>query len=244
MKAKTRDWKEIKGYEGLYTIADDSSVYSVRYGRCLKPQQARDNHFIVVLYDHKGERKVHSLGRLLALHFLPLPEGNIDDYEAHHIDFSTNVSLDNIEWRKRKFIQSKSVAANRKPGLMPSIYSYDKLGKKTEYPNVSIAAERLQKPIRHISLCSRGLLRFVDGIMFSRKDMNPEEALAERKERLTRKNSIIKCIDNGRTYDSLKSAAELLKISLSSLQKHLGGKLKRCGGYKFEYVEQSKRSKK
>lgn len=47
----------------------------------------------------------------------------------------------------------------------------------------------------------------------------------------------IVCLQNGITYDSIKEASEILKISIDSLGKHLRGKLKSAQGYDFKYVD-------
>jgi hypothetical protein len=52
----------------------------------------------------------------------------------------------------------------------------------------------------------------------------------------TRKGRPLKCIENGIIYPSVKSAAQMLEISLNSLGAYLRGNLKSAQGFHFKYV--------
>ena len=106
------NWKDVKGYEGLYLVSDEGEVYSlprivnngrgtyVTGGRLLKPGKRAQYYSFVILSD--GENIEHkSLHRLVAEAFIPNP----NDYpEVNHIDENkTNNRPENLEWCDHKY---------------------------------------------------------------------------------------------------------------------------------------------
>ena len=106
------NWKDVKGYEGLYLVSDEGEVYSlprivnngrgtyVTGGRLLKPGKRAQYYSFVILSD--GENIEHkSLHRLVAEAFIPNP----NDYpEVNHIDENTdNNAANNLEWCTRQY---------------------------------------------------------------------------------------------------------------------------------------------
>lgn len=97
--------KDIKGYEGIYAITTCGKIYShsrvAKNGRLFKGRMIKLTlntwgYYKVSLTDSAGERKTHTVHRLVAQAFLPnlgsLPEVN-------HIDEDKlNNNLDNLEW--------------------------------------------------------------------------------------------------------------------------------------------------
>ena len=87
------EYKEIKGYEGLYWISNLGNVKS-KY-RVKKPSIDKDGYYIVNL-SKEGKSKSFYLHRLLAIHFIPNP----NNYpQVNHIDEDKlNNNLDNLQW--------------------------------------------------------------------------------------------------------------------------------------------------
>ena len=106
------NWKDVKGYEGLYLVSDEGEVYSlprivnngrgtyVTGGRVLKPGKRAQYYSFVILSN--GENIEHkSLHRLVAEAFIPNP----NDYpEVNHIDENPdNNAANNLEWCTRQY---------------------------------------------------------------------------------------------------------------------------------------------
>lgn len=107
-------WKPIYGYEGLYEVSNIGKVRSLdRYvdfrgrkrifkGRILKFKKAgSDDEYQSVALSKNGKTKYITVHRLVAIAFIPnpnnLPEVNHKDENPH------NNSIENLEWRDRKY---------------------------------------------------------------------------------------------------------------------------------------------
>lgn len=95
----SRMWCSIPGYENQYMISDRGEIRhfpdNTSEGRPLKPRLNNCGYLIVDLFK-SGKRQCFLLHRLVALAFLPRPEGcNV----VNHIDRDrTNCSAINLEW--------------------------------------------------------------------------------------------------------------------------------------------------
>lgn len=88
-------WKEIDGYEGLYSVSSDGQVFSHISGRCLKPLVTRTGYLRVHLVkDHKI--KCMAIHRLVAQAFIPNPDNKPT---VNHInEDKTDNRFENLEW--------------------------------------------------------------------------------------------------------------------------------------------------
>lgn len=97
-------WKDISGFEGLYSISSYGRVKSLSRTsprNCKMPEKIHrlDKHYfgywVVDLYKN-GKRVKFTVHRLVALNFLPNPENK---REVNHIDSDPkNCRLENLEW--------------------------------------------------------------------------------------------------------------------------------------------------
>jgi hypothetical protein len=95
-------WKDIKGYEGLYKISSHGRVKSLKFNkkRILKFCYAGDGRYLKVILFNNGKLKGFRIHRLVAETFISNFENKL---EVNHKDgnaFNNNVS--NLEWVTHK----------------------------------------------------------------------------------------------------------------------------------------------
>ena len=166
------EWKDIKGYEGLYKVSNKGRVKSVErkvwnsgnqsYNtikeRILKPLNNRDG-YVKVRLCKDGKCRTYLIHRLVANAFIPNP----NEYkEVNHIDENkTNNSIDNLEWCNGKYncnhgSRNKRVALS----LSKPILGISLDGKSYLYFNSTRDAARLGGFNQgHVAACCRGELK-------------------------------------------------------------------------------------
>lgn len=89
------EWKDIKGYEGLYQVSNRGRVKSTRNNIILKPSINNNGYYWVDLLNH-GDRVHATIHRLVAMTFIPNPH----DYpQVNHKDENkANNCVSNLEW--------------------------------------------------------------------------------------------------------------------------------------------------
>lgn len=108
----TEEWRDIKGYEGLYQVSNMGRVKSlertffdkigrkqIAKERILRPCTTRNGYLLISLHT-SGKRKKFSVHRLVASAFVPNPDNNPE--VNHRDEDKTNNSVDNLEWCTRK----------------------------------------------------------------------------------------------------------------------------------------------
>ena len=102
------EWRDIKGYEGLYQISNLGRIKSLKdnHGKyrekILKPGNSNGYFYVDLCKNSKG--KLFKIHRLVAIHFIENP----NNYpEVNHKDEnSTNNCVDNLEWCTREYNNS------------------------------------------------------------------------------------------------------------------------------------------
>ena len=89
------NWKDIKGYEGIYQVSDKGRIKNVRTGRILKTHPNKKGYLMIRISDGK-ERKGYGVHRLVAEAFIPNPD-NLPQVN-HKDENKLNNNVDNLEW--------------------------------------------------------------------------------------------------------------------------------------------------
>lgn len=95
-------WKNIKGWEGYYSINENGYVRNDITGKLIKGDINSSGYYRVCLYNknHKPSKQRFFRHRLVAIHFIDNP---LNLEEVNHIDGDkSNNSRDNLEWVSRK----------------------------------------------------------------------------------------------------------------------------------------------
>lgn len=104
-------WKDCKGYDGRYQISNLGRVWSVVSQRYLDGTKDRDGYLQVFLTARNGKSKKEFIHRLVALVFLPNPEGLP---QVNHIDENKqNNSVENLQWVSIKANANHGTRNNR-----------------------------------------------------------------------------------------------------------------------------------
>lgn len=94
-------WAALEGYEGLYEVSSHGRVRSFhgKGPRVLRNQKSSCGYAMVGLFK-EGKRQPREVHRLVALTFLPNPEGKSDVNHLNGDPFDSR--LDNLEWIDHK----------------------------------------------------------------------------------------------------------------------------------------------
>lgn len=91
-------WKEVKGYEGRYSVSNTGKVYSHIRNKLLNTPATGWSHggYCFVLLRKDGKGKIKYVHRLVAEAFIPNPKNKP---EVNHIDHDNHNNLvTNLEW--------------------------------------------------------------------------------------------------------------------------------------------------
>ena len=98
-------WKDVEGFEDLYSISDTGKVLSKRSGRIRKTSVNNSGHECIRIYKNKKQYNF-TIHRLVAMTFIPNP---LSLKEINHIDENKlNNNVQNLEWCTRKYNQEYS----------------------------------------------------------------------------------------------------------------------------------------
>ena len=184
------EWKDIKGYEGLYMVSNLGNVKSLGNGnsrnknnckeRIRKPTKNGSGYLQVQLYKD-GIRKMHLVHRLVACAFIPNPQGLP---EVNHLsEDKTDCRAENLEWCSHGYNQnygtrniragkSVSKANTNNPKRSKALIATNKVTRQTiEFPSAMEAERQLGINHSNIARCCNGNgYKSVGGYVWQYKD--------------------------------------------------------------------------
>ena len=95
-KASKEVFKDVPGYEGLYSISNAGRIYSYRRNRLMVPKQTKIGYLRVTLCDGNGGQRTVSIHRLVASVFIPNP--NAKPTVNHINEIKNDNRVENLEW--------------------------------------------------------------------------------------------------------------------------------------------------
>ena len=160
------DWRDIRGYEGLYQVSNLGRVKSLgnnksKKEKILKPYLNKDGYSLINLYK-KGKIKNFQVHRLVAEAFIP----NVNNYlQVNHKDENrTNNKVDNLEWCTHKYnlnygTRNKRHSEKVKGSKHPRARKVQCITTGREFNCIKEAAEYYSIAKVDISKCCKGKLK-------------------------------------------------------------------------------------
>lgn len=176
-------WKNIDGYKPIYQVSDAGRVRSIaretiaRYAiqrktRILKATKDHVGYNVAYLYDEFGKRRTVRVHRLVALAFIPNPDGLP---EIDHIDGNKqNNFVVNLKWTTHKGNCSNPVTAKKQSFYVAenakhkrSIIAYTIDGKFVgEWPTITMAAQETGTNRHSISYVANGKYKSANNLIW------------------------------------------------------------------------------
>ena len=145
------DVGQIPGYEefaGRYIVYENSQVWSVAKNKFLTPRKCDTGYTIVDFYVGTKTSKHVKVHRLVALAFIPNPEGL--PQVGHWDDDKDNNDISNLYWTEP---MENNNHGSRNSKISKRVYCVEL---EREYPSLSAAARDLKINLGNLSSCLKG----------------------------------------------------------------------------------------
>lgn len=151
-------WKEIPGLPGYYQVSDKGRVATLKHGfRVYRPEKTKTGYYQVCI-----ERKRYKIHRLVAMAFIPNPNGL--PQINHKNEIKTDNRAENLEWCTAKYnINFGSCIERRSAKLGKPVYCIE-TGKT--FDSCADAGRKMNLDFSHIAKCCRGELSAHKGFHF------------------------------------------------------------------------------
>lgn len=229
------EWKDIKGYEGLYKMSTKLRIYDI-INDCFKEPDERFGYLCIRLTKGKV-RTTCKFSRLVALTFVPIPDDlknvPLKKLDAHHIDGNRlNNDPANLMW----VTHAKHMEIHK----AKTVYQYSLNG---GFIKQWVSAGEIERELgysrENISKCCKGKVKTAYGFQWSFDYTEKLRPVKRREERIGEKNS--KAVAQYTLDD------HLIKVwpSMEEIRRQLGychisdcckGRLKQMYGFKWRYA--------
>lgn len=177
-----REWRDICGYDGLYQVSDDGLVRSLDREEVTKDgrkryrpssvikQQSDGKGYLRVGLCKDGVSKTYLVHRLVAIAFIPNPEGK---EQVNHIDENKkNNSVKNLEWvtNSENLAYGKAKLRNAISGSRPVVLIGK--GKKLVIQSATLAEKAGYVSSRAIQNCCTGRQKTAGGYKWQYLDVD------------------------------------------------------------------------
>ena len=193
------EWRDIKGYEGLYQVSSLGRVKSLNYNHTKKEKvlDFKPNKYgykVTYLYNN-NERKPYSVHRLVAEAFIPNP----NNYkEVNHKDENkSNNCVDNLEWCTAKYNSNYGTRNKRISDTNKGI-NHPMYGKH----HTDSSKDKISKTLREKGIC---------------KGKNNPKAHK------------VQCITTGKSFSCIKEASEYYHVNYLNIIRCCTEKRKSAG---------------
>lgn len=165
------EWRDIKGYEGLYQVSNTGKLRSLNYRKTgreklLKPQTDKNGYLFVGIRKN-GKRKFKKIHRLVAETFIPNP----NNYPCvnHKSEIKTQNNVENLEWCDHKYNTNYGTRNIRsKISQSKTVVAY-KNGVEVLRFSSTAEAQRNGYNSGNISCCCRGIYKQYKGYKWQYK---------------------------------------------------------------------------
>lgn len=205
------EWRDIKGYEGLYQVSNLGRVKSLNYKRTRKEWILKPNTINGGYLQIRLNEKCYLVHRLVAEAFIPNP----NNYPCinHKSEIKTQNNVENLEWCTHKYNANYgTVNERRSKKEMGHPVSKETRRKISERHK---GTKRSEEAIRKMSEAKKGI--------FNTKCSKPVLQIDPKT------NEIIK------EFPSMRQVQRELGFYQSNITHCCNGKRKTCGGFKWQY---------
>ena len=172
------EWRDIKGYEGIYQVSNLGRVRSfikIKSGKILSLTPDKNGYLTCYLYKN-SKRKCEKVHRLVAQEFIPNP--NNYPQVNHKDETKTNNNSDNLEWctheynhnygtgnkrraenNKGKHTGEKSYLYGKKGGKHPTSRKIKCINTGEIFESISEASNKYKINVSNITGCCKGRLK-------------------------------------------------------------------------------------
>lgn len=163
----TEQWRDVPGYEGFYQVSNQGQVRRTKSGRLLKPHNS-GNGYLQAMLSKDNRRNYQLIHRLVALAFIPNPEGK--PQVNHKNGVKSDNSVHNLEWctMSENLLHRHRVLGL--PGCRSKVVICLDTG--TAYPSAKAAAQATGAHRSAVTQCCLGKQKTTKKLRFKFKEDN------------------------------------------------------------------------